>query len=110
MYLRVDGEYGTRSIFPCNQRNYPMTDIYTKKMTFGVFNSSPNEKILDQSKLKAFAEDNLKVIQMAKFLLVKVKKHCGERRKCRLPAFSSFPTMFSKVPFFKVVKSRDYVV
>ena len=25
------------------------------------------------------------------------KKHCGKRRKCLLPAFSPFPTMFSKV-------------
>ena len=24
------------------------------------------------------------------------KKHCGKRRKCCLPAFSPFPTMFSK--------------
>ena len=23
-------------------------------------------------------------------------KHCGKRRKCWLPAFSPFPTMFSK--------------
>ena len=32
------------------------------------------------------------------------RKHCGKRRKCWLPAFSSFPTMFSKGPFFRVVK------
>ena len=25
-------------------------------------------------------------------------KHCGKRRKCWLPAFSPFPTMFSTVP------------
>ena len=28
-----------------------------------------------------------------------LRKHCGKRRKCWLPAFSPFPTMFSN-PFF----------
>ena len=39
----------------------------------------------------------------------KVRKYCEKRRKCWLPAFSSFPTMFSKGFLFKVVKSRDCV-
>ena len=26
------------------------------------------------------------------------RKHCGKRRKCWLPAFSPFPTMFSALP------------
>ena len=38
------------------------------------------------------------------------RKHCGKRRKCWLPAFSSFPAMFSKGFFHGVVKSRDCVV
>ena len=38
------------------------------------------------------------------------KKHCGKRRKCWLPAFSPFPSIFSKGFLFTVVKSRDYVV
>ena len=38
------------------------------------------------------------------------RKHCRKRRKCWLPAFSPFPTMFSKGFFFRVVKSWDYVV
>ena len=41
--------------------------------------------------------------------LAKGRKHGGKRRKCWLPAFSSFPTMFSKGFFFKVVKSWDGV-
>ena len=40
----------------------------------------------------------------------KGRKHFGKRRKCLLPAFSPFPTMIFKGIFFKVVKSRDYVV
>ena len=31
-------------------------------------------------------------------------KHCEKRRKCWLPAFSPFPTMFSKASFFRAVK------
>ena len=45
-----------------------------------------------------------------KFVLGRVEKHCGKRRKCWLPAFSPFSTMFSKGFFSKVVKSRDCVV
>ena len=45
-----------------------------------------------------------------KYVLGKVKKHCGKRRKCWLPAFSPFPTMLSKDFFLKVIKSRNCVV
>ena len=38
------------------------------------------------------------------------RTHFGKRRKCWLPAFSPFPTMFSKGPFNRVVKSRNCVV
>ena len=40
----------------------------------------------------------------------KSRKHCGKRRKCWLPAFSPFPTMFSKALVPRVIKSRDCVV
>ena len=38
------------------------------------------------------------------------RKHGGKRRKCWLPAFSPFPTVFSKAFFFLVVQSQDCVV
>ena len=40
----------------------------------------------------------------------KSRKHCGKRRKCWLPAFSPFPTLFSKTFFSRGVKSLDCVV
>ena len=43
-------------------------------------------------------------------LFEKVRKHCEKRRKCWLPAFSPFPTMFSKGFFLGVDKSQDCVV
>ena len=36
-------------------------------------------------------------------------KHCWERRKCWLPAFSPFPTMFSKGFLYRAMKSHDCV-
>ena len=42
--------------------------------------------------------------------LGKSRKHCGKRRKCLLPAFSPFPTMFSKAFFSRGVKSWDCAV
>ena len=37
-------------------------------------------------------------------------KCCWKRRKCWLPAFSPFPTVFSKFFFFRIIKNRDCVV
>ena len=72
-------------------------------------NSLPNDKILDQSKLKAFADDKICYRKM-EIWFGKGRKHCGKRRKCWLPAFSPFPTMFSKGFLYRVIKTCDCVV
>ena len=61
--------------------------------------------------MKAFSNDKIKVTEKLKFVKGRVEKHCGKWRKCWLPAFSPFPTMFSKglLVFHRVVKSRDCV-
>ena len=59
-------------------------------------NPLPDDKILGLPKLKAFADDKLNVTQNIKVVFHRIEKHCGKRRKCWLPAFSSFPTMFSE--------------
>ena len=56
----------------------------------------PNNKFLDWSKLKALADDKRNVTEKLIFVLGRVEKHYGKRRKCWLPAFFPFPTMFSK--------------
>ena len=76
---------------------------------FHVFNPLPDDKILDVIKLKAFPDDNLNVAMMTIPPFDRVE-NSGKRRKCWLPAFSTFPTMFSKAFFFRVVKSQDCVV
>ena len=82
-------------------------------------NSLPNDKILDCSNLKVFANNTIHVTENLKFVFGRVKKHCGKQRKCWLPASSPLPTMFSKgslylrgvgVGLVCVVKGRDCVV
>ena len=67
----------------------------------GRVNSLPIDKILDWSKLIVFADDKIGVAEYFKMVQGRVEKHCGKRRKCWLPAFSPFPTMFSKGFFFQ---------
>ena len=64
-----------------------------------------NIKILDLSKLKAFADEKIKVNKKFKISFVKDGNLCGKRRKYWLPAFSPFSAMFSKAFSFRVIKS-----
>ena len=45
------------------------------------FNPLPNDKILDLSKLEAFADDKINVTYKQKFILGFVEKKCGKGRK-----------------------------
>ena len=80
--------------------------LYQKVM---IFNSLPN-KIFDWFKLKAFADEKMNMTRKIENGFGKCRKHCGKRRKCWLPAFSPFSTMFQKSLFLRVVKSWDCVV
>ena len=70
----------------------------------------PNDKILALTKFKAFADDKIIVTQNLKFVLVRVQNIVGKRRKCWLPAFSPFPTMFYNSVFSRGGKIRNDVV
>ena len=65
-------------------------------------NPSPQDKLLNSFKLRAFADDKINVTKK-EILFGMVRKHCGKRRKCWLAAFSPFPTMFSEAFFSRVV-------
>ena len=78
-------------------------------ISLNVFNSLPNEKILDVTKLKAFADNKLNVARMIISLLVRVQNTVGKGENAGLPAFSPLPTVFSTALFFRVVKSQDRV-
>ena len=58
------------------------------------FNSLPNDKILDQSKLKAFVDDKFKVIQMAKFALDKIENIVGKESFLATSIFFFFHNVF----------------
>ena len=47
--------------------------------------------------LKAFADEKINLTGRTEIHFGMNRKHCGKRRKCWLPAFSLFPTMFSKL-------------
>ena len=53
-------------------------DVFSTVFEGTFFNSLPNDKISDQSKLKAFADDKLKVIQMVKSVLDKIENIVGK--------------------------------
>ena len=72
-------------------------------------NSLPNDKILDWSELKAFADGQIIVSEKLKLVLARVENIMGKRRKCWSAAFSPFSTLFSKSFFYKVVKSHACV-
>ena len=75
-------------------------------------NPLPNDKFLDMTKLKAFADTKLKVANRQFFSLIEQKtlweKEKGENDGYQ--HFSPFPTEFSKAFFSRLVKSRDCVV
>ena len=61
--------------------------------TFGI-KSLPNDKFLDWSKLKAFADDKRIKTQKLKFMSERVENIVGKGKKYCLLAFSPIPTMF----------------
>ena len=73
------------------------------------FNSLPNDKILDVTNLKAFADDKLEVAKTTIFSFDKIENNVGEGenagyqhlRKC---------TVFTGAFFFRGVKSLNCVV
>ena len=73
-----------------------------------LISSLPNNKILDWSKLKAFADDKPNVTQNLKFVLGRVENIVRKRENAGYSIFS-FSPVFSKGFFSRVVKSRDFV-
>ena len=62
-------------------------------------NSLTNDKNLDRSKLKAFADDNLNVNQKFKFALGRVENIVGKGENAGIQHFLLFPLCFQKASF-----------
>ena len=66
-----------------------------------------DDKILDWSKLKSFADNNLKVVKMPIYVLDRVENIVGKGVNAGLPAFFFFfPTLFSKALLSMVIRSQ----
>ena len=73
---------------------------------YGMFNSLPNDKFLDRSKFKTFAEDKINMTQTFKFDLWWVENIVGKGENAGDQHFLLFPQCFQKASFsrsFKVV-------
>ena len=67
--------------------------------------SLPNNKILDRSKLKAFADDKIKVRKMMIFVFARVENIVGKGENAGYQHFLLFPQCFQKV-FYSGLKVR----
>ena len=63
--------------------------------------SLPNDKILDLVQIQRISRQQNKCNLKTEIIFGMVRKHSGKRRKCWLPAFSPFPTMFLNVFSFR---------
>ena len=62
-------------------------------------NPFPNYKILDQSKLKAFADDKINVTERVKFVLGRIKNIVGKGENAGYQHFSFSQQCFHEVPY-----------
>ena len=106
IFIRSSFDLSSANAFNFNQPENSWFGYKVKRL-----NSLSNHKTLDQSKLEAFADDKINIIQRFKLVFGRLKIFGKEEKKCRLPAVSPFPTMFSTLPIpnFNFL-SRIYLV
>ena len=71
-----------------------------------VLNPLPDDKILDQTKLKAFADNKLNVTKVIISVFDRVENIVGKRRNCLYKQFLLFPQCFQKASFPKNCKKK----
>ena len=81
----------------------------SKVFCFNVFNSLPNDKILDMIKLKAFADDKLNVTEMKISLYDRVENTVRKGKNAGNQHFLLFPQCLLK-PSSLGLLSRDCVL
>ena len=97
------------SFFVFFRKPFPLGYLNLKTVSEKV-NSLPNDKILDWSKLKAFADDEINVINKLKFVSERIESILGKRENAGYEHFLLFGKCLSEASFLRVVKSRDCVV
>ena len=73
-------------------------------LDFPSFNSLPNNKILDQSKVKDFADNKINVTRNLNFVLAWVKNISGKGENAGYLHFVLFPQWFQKLSFLGSLK------
>ena len=74
------------------------------------FNSLPNDKILEWSKFKAFADDKIHVGLELKTVYGRLGNISGKEENAGYQHFLLFPQCFQKSFLLGVIKSQDFVV
>ena len=64
----------------------------------------PNDKILDKSKFKAFADGKIILTQKLRFLLERVENIVGKEENAGYQHFLLFPQCFQKLSFQEVLR------
>ena len=85
-------------VLSINQFNlYQAKILYVANLSQEVIvNSLPNDKILDWSKLKALADDNINLAEKLKFVLERVENIAGKGENAGYQHFLLFPQCFQK--------------
>ena len=77
-------------------RIFSLPPFFPLSIVLYPFNPLPNEKVLDVSKLKAFADDKLFVAKMIVFLFDTVENSAGKAENVDYHHFLHFPHYFPK--------------
>ena len=81
----------------CEKEKLLVTSNFSfSHIVFYHFNPLPHGKILDLSKLKAFADDSFKVSQMVQFCIDRVENIVGKGENAGYQHFLLFPQFFQK--------------
>ena len=80
--------------------------LETPENTLELFKSLPNDKILDWSKLKAFADEKINVTKQLKFGKGRVENIVGKGENAGYQHFLLFPQCFQKTTFLGLLKVR----
>ena len=74
------------------------------QISFIYINSLPNEKFLDWSKLKAFADDKIDVTEKFEFVVGRIENIFGKGENAGYQHFLLFPQCFQKPLFTGLLK------
>ena len=100
---QIENTVGKDEIAPYEQFCF-FPQCFQKACTSERVNSLPNYKILDWSKLKAFADDKIKVTEKLKFVLERVENIVGRGENAAFQHFLLVSQCFQKASYTRSLK------